>query len=88
MLILVALVCVPWMWFAKPYYLKLQHEKHKYGAIALPDDDAPTAAVAATEAATRAAAASDSTASTEVVQEDDDDGEEEEEVSQYIHYSF
>ncbi|CAO3629538.1 unnamed protein product [Mucor hiemalis] len=81
-LILVALVCVPWMWFAKPYYLKKQHEKHKYGAIALPDDDLPTtAAVAATEAAGRAA-----TTSTEnhVIQEDDD--EEEEEVSIHSPY--
>lgn len=76
-LILVALVCVPWMWFAKPYYLKKQHEKHKYGAIALPDDDLPnTAAVAATEAAGRAATTSNEN---HVVQEDDD--EEEEEVS-------
>ncbi|GAA5812459.1 hypothetical protein MFLAVUS_005915 [Mucor flavus] len=56
-LILIALVCVPWMWFAKPYYLKVQHEKNHYGAIALSEEDAVesgTAAVAATEAATRA----------------------------------
>jgi V-type H+-transporting ATPase subunit a len=32
-LILVALVCVPWMWFAKPYYMKKQHEQHQYHAI-------------------------------------------------------
>lgn len=45
------------MWFAKPYYLKVQHEKNQYGAIALSEEDAVesgTAAVAATEAATRA----------------------------------
>lgn len=77
-LILIALVCVPWMWFAKPYYLKLQHEKHKYGAIALPEDESvPTAAVAATEASTRAAVASESTPATEVVHDDDEEDKEE-----------
>ncbi|ORY99322.1 V-type ATPase, V0 complex, 116kDa subunit family [Syncephalastrum racemosum] len=33
-LLLVALVCVPWMWFAKPYYLKKQHSKHQYQTVA------------------------------------------------------
>lgn len=37
-LILVALVCVPWMWFAKPYYLKVQHEKQQYHALSESND--------------------------------------------------
>ncbi|KAI9313389.1 V-type ATPase, V0 complex, 116kDa subunit family [Dichotomocladium elegans] len=36
-LLVIALVCVPWMWFAKPYYLKAQHNKHQYHTIA--DDE-------------------------------------------------
>lgn len=78
-LILVALVCVPWMWFAKPLYLKWQHEREC--AIRLPeegDDEEqillPTAAVAATEASTRAEA----TIHLEENEEDDDEEKEEE----------
>lgn len=33
-LLLIAVVCVPWMWFAKPYYLKVQHNKHRYHSVA------------------------------------------------------
>ncbi|KAI8062149.1 V-type ATPase, V0 complex, 116kDa subunit family [Gongronella butleri] len=36
-LLLIAVVCVPWMWFAKPYYLKKLHASHQYTSIA--DDD-------------------------------------------------
>lgn len=39
-LILVALVCVPWMWFSKPYYMKKQHEKQQYHAVATNDQEA------------------------------------------------
>ncbi|KAF1798153.1 V-type ATPase, V0 complex, 116kDa subunit family, partial [Mucor lusitanicus] len=37
-LILVALVCVPWMWFAKPYYLKVQHDKERLHALSESED--------------------------------------------------
>ncbi|ORX53186.1 V0/A0 complex, 116-kDa subunit of ATPase [Hesseltinella vesiculosa] len=37
LLLLIAVVCVPWMWFAKPYYLKKQHSMHQYTSVA--DDD-------------------------------------------------
>ncbi|CAO3653774.1 unnamed protein product [Cunninghamella echinulata] len=36
-LLLIAVVCVPWMWFAKPYYLKKQHSTHQYTTVA--DDE-------------------------------------------------
>ncbi|CEP07000.1 hypothetical protein [Parasitella parasitica] len=47
-LILVALVCVPWMWFAKPYYLKVQHEKEQYHTLS---DSGDTEAVGQSAAA-------------------------------------
>ncbi|KAG2219779.1 hypothetical protein INT45_008870 [Circinella minor] len=37
-LLLIAVVCVPWMWFAKPYYLKAQHNKHHYQTVAGDDE--------------------------------------------------
>lgn len=63
-LIIIAVICVPWMWFAKPFYLKHQHKKHQYERVA--DDDH----VADHEAHL-------SGSSTEVVNDDDDDEEEE-----------
>ncbi|KAI8327117.1 V-type ATPase, V0 complex, 116kDa subunit family [Choanephora cucurbitarum] len=36
-LILLAVVCVPWMWFAKPFYLKKEASKHHYETIAADD---------------------------------------------------
>jgi V-type H+-transporting ATPase subunit a len=79
-LIIVAVICVPWMWFAKPYYLKMQHEKQ--GTIRLLDDEeevmeAPTAAVASTEAATRAVAVTNRTEAAFHQEEDEEDLEEE-----------
>ncbi|KAL0094244.1 V-type ATPase, V0 complex, 116kDa subunit family [Phycomyces blakesleeanus] len=38
-LIVIALICVPWMWFAKPFYLKKQHENHRYRTVANDEDD-------------------------------------------------
>ncbi|SAM02848.1 hypothetical protein [Absidia glauca] len=42
-LVLIAVICVPWMWFAKPYYLKKQHSMHQYSSVAddeaIPDED-------------------------------------------------
>lgn len=32
-LILLAVVCVPWMWFAKPFYLKKKHEREQYHVL-------------------------------------------------------
>ncbi|KAI8098874.1 V-type ATPase, V0 complex, 116kDa subunit family [Halteromyces radiatus] len=37
LLLLIAVICVPWMWFAKPYYLKKQHSMHQYASVA--DDE-------------------------------------------------
>ncbi|KAG2195960.1 hypothetical protein INT47_007096 [Mucor saturninus] len=81
-LISVALICVPWMWFAKPYYLKLQHEKHQYHAIGLSEDglESGTAAVAATEASTRAEASN----ATEAANAEEEDEEEEFEFSEVM----
>ncbi|KAI8047517.1 V-type ATPase, V0 complex, 116kDa subunit family [Gilbertella persicaria] len=36
-LILLAVVCVPWMWFAKPFYLKREASKHHYETVANDD---------------------------------------------------
>lgn len=33
-LLAVAIIAVPWMWLAKPYYLKAQASKHHYESIA------------------------------------------------------
>jgi V-type H+-transporting ATPase subunit a len=38
-LILLAVVCVPWMWFAKPYYLKKEASQHNYESVAADDDE-------------------------------------------------
>ncbi|KAG0169631.1 H(+)-transporting V0 sector ATPase subunit a [Apophysomyces sp. BC1015] len=34
LLITIAVICVPWMWFAKPFYLKHQNSKHHYESVA------------------------------------------------------
>ncbi|KAI9032739.1 V-type ATPase, V0 complex, 116kDa subunit family [Phycomyces nitens] len=39
-LIAIALICVPWMWFAKPYYLKVQNAKHQYETVANEETEA------------------------------------------------
>ncbi|KAI8337465.1 V-type ATPase, V0 complex, 116kDa subunit family [Chlamydoabsidia padenii] len=39
-LVLIAVICVPWMWFGKPYYLKKQHSMHQYASVA--DDEHAT----------------------------------------------
>ncbi|KAI8329294.1 V-type ATPase, V0 complex, 116kDa subunit family [Chlamydoabsidia padenii] len=68
-LIVIALICVPWMWFAKPFYLKRQHSKHQYERIAnddhTGDDEARLGG-----------------SSTEMVNDDDDEEEEEFEFSE------
>ncbi|KAI9470042.1 MAG: V-type ATPase, V0 complex, 116kDa subunit family [Benjaminiella poitrasii] len=38
-LILLAVVCVPWMWFGKPFYLKKEASKHHYASVAVDDDE-------------------------------------------------
>ncbi|CAO3618883.1 unnamed protein product [Mucor hiemalis] len=38
-LILLAVICVPWMWFAKPFYLKKEASKHHYETVAADDND-------------------------------------------------
>ncbi|KAI9015308.1 V-type ATPase, V0 complex, 116kDa subunit family [Phycomyces nitens] len=38
-LIFIALICVPWMWFAKPFYLKKQHQKYRYTTVANDEND-------------------------------------------------
>ncbi|KAI7868347.1 V-type ATPase, V0 complex, 116kDa subunit family [Spinellus fusiger] len=43
-LILVAVVCVPWMWLGKPFYLKRQHEKHQYTTVANEETHSSTVA--------------------------------------------
>ncbi|OBZ86219.1 V-type proton ATPase subunit a [Choanephora cucurbitarum] len=49
-LILLAVVCVPWMWFAKPFYLKKEASKHHYETVAADDHmDEEHAAQASTE---------------------------------------
>ncbi|ORX49131.1 V0/A0 complex, 116-kDa subunit of ATPase [Hesseltinella vesiculosa] len=40
-LVLVAVVCIPWMWFAKPYYLKRKHSEHQYERIDTNDEEPP-----------------------------------------------
>ncbi|KAI8376335.1 V-type ATPase, V0 complex, 116kDa subunit family [Radiomyces spectabilis] len=62
-LILIAVVCVPWMWFAKPYYLKREHSQHRYESVGNEDHDSDEAG--------RAVSGS-------TVAEEDDDEEEEE----------
>ncbi|EPB85344.1 V-type H+-transporting ATPase subunit I [Mucor circinelloides 1006PhL] len=37
-LILLAVVCVPWMWFGKPFYLKKEASKHHYETVAGDDN--------------------------------------------------
>ncbi|KAI8876064.1 V0/A0 complex, 116-kDa subunit of ATPase [Backusella circina FSU 941] len=53
-LISVALVCVPWMWLTKPYYLKKQNEKHQYQAVSTNEQQ-----VHASEAGSASAAVQD-----------------------------
>ncbi|CAO3684159.1 unnamed protein product [Rhizopus stolonifer] len=36
-LLLIAVVCVPWMWFAKPFYLKKEASQHNYESLAVDD---------------------------------------------------
>lgn len=48
-LILLAVVCVPWMWFGKPFYLKKEASKHHYETVAGDDNaDEEEQAVAGT----------------------------------------
>ncbi|ORZ17949.1 V-type ATPase, V0 complex, 116kDa subunit family [Absidia repens] len=68
-LIVIALVCVPWMWFAKPYYLKMQHSKHQYERVANDDHNGDDEARLGGS-------------STELVNDDDDEDEEEFEFSE------
>ncbi|KAI8370412.1 V-type ATPase, V0 complex, 116kDa subunit family [Radiomyces spectabilis] len=37
-LLFIAFICVPWMWFAKPYYLKKLHSQHRYQTVAAEDE--------------------------------------------------
>jgi V-type H+-transporting ATPase subunit a len=37
-LLLIAVVCVPWMWFAKPFYLKKEASQHRYETVAHDED--------------------------------------------------
>jgi V-type H+-transporting ATPase subunit a len=38
-LLLVAVACVPWMWFAKPFYLKREASQHHYETVAHDETD-------------------------------------------------
>lgn len=38
-LILLAVICVPWMWFAKPFYLKKKHEREQYHILSEESND-------------------------------------------------
>lgn len=62
------------MWFAKPYYLKLQHEKHLYHILG-DGLESGTAAVAVTEASVRAEASNRNVV--DLVAEEEEDDEEE-----------
>ncbi|KAI8992299.1 V-type ATPase, V0 complex, 116kDa subunit family [Pilobolus umbonatus] len=38
-LLMIAVICVPWMWFGKPLYLKREASKHHYSSVAADDQE-------------------------------------------------